>query len=115
MSSRQTNKPEPSSRARRAPAMSAEGREMRIASAAMDLAERQIQEGTVSSQVQVHFLKLATEEARLQRVKLEHEIMMQQKKAEEMDRMAGQSVDYQEVVKMLTIYQGKDPTELHGD
>lgn len=95
--------------------MSSEGREMRIASAAMDLAERQIADGTVSSQVQVHFLKLATERERLERTKLEHEIMMQKKKAEEMDRAAGQSVDYQEVLNALRIYQGQDPTELHGD
>ena len=52
------------------PALTPEGQENRMISLAMDLAEKQLREGTASAQVQVHFLKLGTEKARLERTKL---------------------------------------------
>ena len=48
-----------------APAKTPEGRENQLISLAVNLAEKQLQEGTASSQVITHFLKLGTERERL--------------------------------------------------
>lgn len=51
-----------------------EAREMQLISLATDLAEKQLREGTASSQVITHYLKLGT-----QREKIEKEILEKQK------------------------------------
>lgn len=61
---------------RHAPAKTPKGRENQLISLAVDLAEKQLQEGTASSQVITHFLKLGTERERLEREKLEQENLL---------------------------------------
>lgn len=55
------------------PPLTPEGKENQMISLAMDLAEKQMMEGTASSAVIVHFLKLGTEKSKLEREKLIHE------------------------------------------
>ena len=55
------------------PALSPEARENQMISLAVDLAEKQLQEGTASSQVITHFLKLGTTKAQLEKEKLAKE------------------------------------------
>ena len=55
------------------PALTPAGREARMIAYAMDLAEEQLRNGTASSQVITHFLKLGTETAKLERERLENE------------------------------------------
>lgn len=57
------------------PATTPEGREDQVIAAAYDLAEKQIREGTASSQVITHFLKMGSRKERL-----ENEILVEQKK-----------------------------------
>ena len=57
------------------PAKTPEARENQMIALAVDLAERQLQAGTASSQVITHFLKLGSTKDRL-----EKEIMTEQKK-----------------------------------
>ena len=59
-----------SSRKRR-PALTPEARENQMISLAVDLAEKQLREGTASSQVITHYLKLSTSKERLERDILE--------------------------------------------
>lgn len=56
------------------PALDPEARESQMVSYAIDLAEKQLLDGTASSQVITHFLKLGTERERTER-----EILKQQK------------------------------------
>lgn len=56
------------------PAITPEGRENQMCALAIDLAEKQLREGTASSQVITHFLKLASTKD-----KLEKEILEKQK------------------------------------
>lgn len=56
------------------PARSEEAKESRLISLAVDLAEKQLEEGTASSQVITHYLKLATS-----REKIEKEILERQR------------------------------------
>lgn len=53
------------------PAMTPEARENQLISLAVDLAERQLLEGTASSQVITHYLKLGTQKERIEREILE--------------------------------------------
>lgn len=55
------------------PAIDPEARENQLIALAVDLAEKQIQEGTASSQVITHFLKLGTTKAELEKEKLRRE------------------------------------------
>jgi hypothetical protein len=57
------------------PALHPEARENQMIALAVDLAEKQLRDGTASSQVITHFLKLATSKE-----KLEQEILAEQKK-----------------------------------
>ena len=65
------------------PALTPEARENQLISLAVDLAEKQIREGTASSQVITHFLKLGSTTA-----KLEHE-----RKMKELELMAAKTKD----------------------
>lgn len=58
----------------RRPALSPEARENQMIALAVDLAEKQLMEGTASSQVITHYLKLGST-----RDKLEKEILQKQK------------------------------------
>ena len=62
-----------SSSRRMKPALSPEARENQLISLAVDLAEKQLIEGTASAQVITHYLKLATIKEQLEREKLEKE------------------------------------------
>lgn len=60
---------EPSARSR--PASTPEAREDQLISLAVNLAEQQLRDGTASSQVITHYLKLGTQKERLEREILE--------------------------------------------
>ena len=55
------------------PAITPEARENQLISLAVDLAERQLREGTASSQVITHYLKLGSTREKLERERLEEE------------------------------------------
>lgn len=109
MTTRRTNAPEPSRRATRPPARTPEGREAKITSAIMDLVEKQVREGTVSSQVMTHYLKESTERARLERYKLKEEVELLKKRAAAAESAANMEVLYGEAIKALRTYQGAPP------
>lgn len=62
---------EKSATKRMRPATTPEARENQLISLAVDLAERQLLEGTASSQVITHYLKLGTQKERIEREILE--------------------------------------------
>ena len=55
------------------PALTPEARENQLIAAAVNLAEKQLMEGTASSQVITHYLKLGSSKERLEKEKLERE------------------------------------------
>ena len=71
-----------STSAARPPATTPEGRENQLVALAVDLAEKQIRDGTASSQVISHFLKLGTVREQLEREKLKAEIALSNAKVE---------------------------------
>jgi hypothetical protein len=82
--------------------------EKRAGGLAMDLAIKQLREGTASSQIIVHFLKINSqkEQAELEKTRREIELLKAKKKAIE----AGEEQDrkYEEVIKAISSYAGKD-------
>lgn len=71
---RRTDKPKEDESPRRPPARTPEDRENQLISAAVELAERQIREGTASSQVITHFLKLGSSREKLEQERLAKEV-----------------------------------------
>lgn len=66
------------------PGISPESRENQMINLTVNLAEKQLIAGTASSAVMVHFLKLATEKEKLERLKLERDIGLSEAKAKNM-------------------------------
>lgn len=92
------------------PALTPEARENSIISAAYDLAEKQIREGTASSQVITHFLRLGSEKEKLERALLEERTKLASAKTEAIDRDKEQTEVYYRALKAMQIYNG-EPVE----
>lgn len=72
-SKKSTIQPSTQPKRRRPPARTVEARENQLIQAAVDLAEKQLSEGTASAQVITHYLKLGTTRERLEKEKLINE------------------------------------------
>ena len=97
-----------SSRKIRRPALSPEARENQMISLAVDLAERQLVEGTASSQVITHYLKLGSTKERI-----EKEILEKQKELIEAKTQTLQSAQrveelYSNALNAMKKYSGQD-------
>lgn len=96
---------------RRPPATTPEGRENQLISAAVDLAERQIHEGTASSQVITHFLKLGSTREQLEQERLRHENELLKVKKEAIESAARMEELYSAAIGAMRAYQGADEPE----
>lgn len=67
------------------PATTPEARENQLISLAVDLAEKQLREGTASSQVITHYLKLGSSRAELEKEKLRKENALLEAKTESLE------------------------------
>lgn len=94
---------------RRKPATTPEGRENEMVSAATDLAEEQIRNGTASSQVITHFLKLGSTRERLEQQRLEHENALTRVKIEALESQKRVEELYKEALSAMRSYVGDDP------
>lgn len=91
------------------PAIDPEARENQMIALAVDLAERQLQEGTASSQVITHFLKLGTTKAELEKEKLRRENKVLEAKAKAYESGEEMKEMYENAIKAMRDYAG------HGD
>lgn len=90
----------------RKPAKTPEARENHMISLAVDLAERQLKEGTASSQVISHYLKLATSREQLEQKKLEQETKLLVAKAESLESTKHAEEKYEQALKAMRRYSG---------
>lgn len=104
-------KPSESGKGRSIPARSPDERENQVSSKAYDLAERQIDEGTVSSQVLTHFLKMGSTREQLERQRIEHENELSRVKREAMEREDRMEDLFAGAIRAMRTYQGADPEE----
>lgn len=96
---------------RRPQAKTPEVREQQLIAKTYDLAEKQIEEGTASSQVITHFLKLGTEREKLERQKLKQETILLTAKVESMASQARTEEMYGKALKAMRSYAGQDPED----
>lgn len=89
-----------------APAISPESREAQISSLAYDLVEQRMRDGTATSQETTYFLKLASPNAKRQRVKLDKEIELLEAKTEAIKAAKRMDEVYMEAINAMRIYQG---------
>src|SRR3954466_6744933 len=91
---------------RRSPARTPEARESELASAAYDLAEEQLREGTASSQVITHFLKAGSMRERLEQQRIQHEIELMGVKRENLEAQARVEELYVNAIEAMRSYVG---------
>lgn len=89
------------------PALSEEAREKQLISLAYDAAEKSLRDGTASSQVITHFLKLGTEKEKLEREKLERENTLLGAKTEAIKSQKRIEELYSEALKSMQLYAGQ--------
>lgn len=92
------------------PAKTSEERENQLISLATDEAERRIRNGSATSQLLVHYLKLGTEKARLENDKLRAENQLLIKKAEAAEAAKQSSQLYEDAIKAFRKYSGQEDT-----
>ena len=93
------------------PALSPEARENQMISLAVDLAEKQLIEGTASSQVITHYLKLGTAKEKLEREKLEQEIEMLRAKTKAMESAEEVEKLYRDALNAMRNYSGQGESD----
>lgn len=92
-------------------ATSDEGRESQLVSLAMDLAEKQLLEGTASSQVMTHYLKLGTTRERLEEERLRNENELLRTKVDQLASAAKVESLYAQALDAMRSYSGQEVTE----
>lgn len=94
---------------KRRPALSTEAREQQMIALAVDLAEKQLLEGTASSQVITHFLKQATAKAELEKEKMRQENELLKAKTESLQSEKRREELFEKAINAMKRYSG------HGD
>jgi len=84
---------------------------MQLVDSAFALAEKQIHEGTASSQVITHFLKLGSTRERLEQEKIKNENLLAQAKVVQMESAANMEVLYARAIESMQSYQGIEMPE----
>lgn len=98
-------------RPRRPPATTPGARENQMVSLAMDLAEKQIREGTASSQVITHYLKLGSTREALEHEKLVQENELLRAKRDSMASAKRVEELYDKAIGAMRSYQGAEDDE----
>jgi hypothetical protein len=114
VASRQVNSRQESGPSRR-PATTPVDRENQLVAAAIDLAEKQIQEGTASAQVITHYLKLGSSRERLEQERLANEVKLMEAKREAMASAKRVEEMYGEALKAMRSYAGQEPLQMPED
>lgn len=92
--------------------ISPENRENQLIALAMDRAEQQLRDGTASSQVITHFLKLGTAKAELEKEKLKKENAVLEAKAKAYEAGEERKELYENAIRAMIEYGGRgDPDD----
>jgi hypothetical protein len=81
----------------------------------MDVAEKQLTEGTASSQVISHFLKLGTTREQLEREKLANENVLLKAKAEALESQKATEELFREALVAMRSYSGQEEPMMLDD
>lgn len=92
---------------RRAPAKTVEAREDQLIADAYDLAEKQLRNGTASSQTISHFLKMGTAREQLEREKLKRENMLLEARTDQIESGKNMEELYTKAIAAMMEYRGQ--------
>lgn len=96
-----------SNKPRRPPATTPEARENQLIALAVDLAEKQLAEGTASSQVITHYLKLGSTREALEKEKLSRENALLDAKVEALASAKRVEELYGQALEAMRTYAGR--------
>ena len=102
-------------RVARPPAKTLEGREQQLIAKAVDLAERQIEEGTASAQVITHYLKLGTTRERLEQEQIRRRNKLLEVQAEQIAASQRSEELFAQALKAMRSYKGEVDEDEYGD
>lgn len=97
------------------PASTPEGREQQLVGLAVDLAEKQMRDGSASAQVVSHYLKMGSTRERLEQQRLERENELLKAKVESMASAKRVEELYEEALNAMRTYAGQDVEEYDED
>lgn len=97
------------------PALTPEARENQLISLAVDLAEQQLRDGTASSQVISHFLKLGSTKERVEKEILEKQKDLITAKTEALKSQKRVEELYDEAIKAMRRYTGGGNVETYDE
>ena len=97
------------------PALTPESRENQLISLAVDLAEKQLQEGTASSQVITHYLKLGSTKEKIEKEILEKQKELISAKTEAIKSAKKIEELYTEAIKAMQKYSGQNNIDEDDD
>lgn len=97
------------------PATTPEARENQLISLAVDLAERQLLEGTASSQVITHYLKLGSTKEKIEREILEKQKMLIEAKTENLQSSKRIEELYTNAINAMKSYSGQNNSSDEDD
>lgn len=93
------------------PARSAKQRENQLINLAIDLAERQLRDGSATSQVITHFLKLATVKEQLENEKLRSDLKLAEAKIKQIENSSMNEETYKRAIEAMKSYKGAEEYE----
>jgi hypothetical protein len=108
VATRRTNHPNASGSNRR-PATTPEAREHQLIAAAVDLAAKQLADGSASAQVITHYLKLGSSTEQLAQEKARQDIRLAEAKIESMASAKRVEEMYGEALNAMRAYGGHEP------
>lgn len=93
------------------PATTPEMREQELVALAFDVVERRLRDGSASAQETVHFLKLGTENAVLEREKLRKENILLEARTEQLSKNDRTEELFEKALKAFKGYSGEEVLE----
>ena len=90
------------------PATTPDGREKQMIALAVDLAEKQLREGTASAQVITHYLKLGSSREKLEQKAMEEKVKLDAAKIDALQSTKRSEELFDKAIKALGIYRGDE-------
>lgn len=106
--SRKDLEPSDNTPRRRPPAATPELREQEMVALAFDLVEKKLRNGTATSQETVHFLKLGSENAKLERERMRRENILLEARTENLNKSDRMEELMGKAVKAFKGYRGEE-------
>lgn len=106
---------EPGRNAKSRPALSVEARESQLIALAEDLAEQQLRDGTASSQLITHYLKLGSTRERLEKKLLAEQVELASAKKDNYRAQARQDEMYKAAIEAMRRYNGDSDEEEYDE